>query len=507
MSPAPRTHRAFPPAFDGTAPQRGQALVLAVVFALVLCLGVLMLFSSAQTVNRKTQLVNAADAAAYSVAVQQARVLNFSAYTQRARVANEVAVAQLVGLYSWMNQLNTTAIVFQRTLSVLQAIPYVGPAFGAMAQAFRAIDQVLRNVRRVYRPAAAALVTALDTLNGVLARSTAILFNTVARAADAITLGNRIAAANAPGAKLSIAGNGVLTTQLHGAFNDFIEEHRIPANGATSTGANRFRNVVMKSRDDFSRSRDKDWNLFLIRFNQAGGTDMVAYDRWSALDGLTLEINLPWPLDDIDIPLGWGGAQAVTRNQRQRFLNGLDWRDVWNNNRLHRAYGDARRQLGYATVSLVQNDPNVRLAGGDPPASYFTGYNGLRDYHDTTAGAAASPLNRDNRWGSGREDNPRRTGPVFTVHLESAAAHSRTADQVDGIGAGPGGRLHLPDRLDKGTLRAMATAQVYFNRPFALAGFARDDRKLEQGNLFSPYWQARLVPTPGHVAGLLEVLP
>lgn len=486
--------------------QRGQALVLAVVFALVLCMGVLVLFSSSQSVNRKSQLVNAADAAAYSVAVQQARVLNFTAYTQRARVANEVAVAQVIGLYSWMNQLNTTAITFQRTLSVLRAIPYVGPVFAAMAQAFQAMDRALRTIRRVYRPLAAALVVALDKLNGVLASSTGILFNTVTRAADAITLGNRIAEANAPGARLSTPGNGVLTTQLHGAFNDFIEEHRIPQTG-TRPGADRFRNVVMKSRDTFSRTRDQDWNLFLIRFNQAGGTDMVAYDRWAALDGLTLEINLPWPLDDIDLPLGWGGAQAVERNQRQAFLNGLDWRDVWDANRLHRAYGDARRQLGNRTVRNVQNDPNVRLAGGDPSGSYFTGYNGLRDYHDTVAGAATTPVNRDGRWGNGTDQNPRRTGPIFTVHLESAAALSRTAEHVDGIGAAPGGRLHLPDRLHDGKLNAMATGQVYFNRPFALNGFARADRKLEHGNLFSPYWQARLVQTPGNVAALLELLP
>ena len=178
---------------------RGQALILAVVFLAVLCVGVLMLFSTGQSLNRKTQVVNAADAAAYSVAVQQARVLNFAAYTHRARVANEVAVAQLIGLYSWMNQINTSAITFQRSMSLLRAIPYVGQTvFVALEQAFRAIDQVMRVVRQVYRPLAQAAIIAIDTLNGTLASSTRILFSTVTRAGDAVVLAREIVSANAP---------------------------------------------------------------------------------------------------------------------------------------------------------------------------------------------------------------------------------------------------------------------------------------------------------------------
>jgi hypothetical protein len=479
---------------------RGQALILAVVFLAVLCVGVLMLFNTGQSLNRKSQLVNAADAAAYSVAVQQARVLNFSAYTHRARVANEVAVAQLIGLYSWMNQINTTAITFQRTMGVLKAIPYVGQAvFLPLEQAFRAIDQVMRVVRQVYRPLAQAAIIAIDTLNGTLASSTRILFNTVTRAGDAIVLAREIVSTNAPGARLSTAGSGVLTAQLNSAFNNFIERHDIPARG-TRDGAERFRNVVMKSRDEFSWSRDKDWNLLIIKFNQAGGTDMVDYNRWVAVDGLTLEVNLPWPLSDIDIPLGWGGAQAVQNYQNQRFMNGINngsgWRDAWNGNRLHRPYGDARRDLGRAAVNNVENDPNVRRANGQKQGSYFTGYNGLRDYDDVVAGRASDPNTSDTE----------KTGPVFTVHVQSAEALSRTSEHVDGIGGAAGSRIHLDDQTKGGDVSAFASAQLYFNRPFALSTFARSDRKLEQGNLFNPYWQARLVETPDAVKLSLGLL-
>lgn len=53
--------------------QRGQALPLVLIFILVLCIGLLVTFNTGQVVNKKVELTNTADSAAYSVAVQQAR--------------------------------------------------------------------------------------------------------------------------------------------------------------------------------------------------------------------------------------------------------------------------------------------------------------------------------------------------------------------------------------------------------------------------------------------------
>jgi len=41
-------------------------------------------------------------------------------------------------------------------------------------------------------------------------------------------------------------------------------------------------------------------------------------------------------------------------------------------------------------------------------------------------------------------------------------------------------------------MRALAKAEAYFSRPAGL--FPRGDGKQEYGSLYSPYWQARLVP-------------
>ncbi|MEA5667931.1 pilus assembly protein TadG-related protein, partial [Stenotrophomonas sp. MH1] len=213
----------------------GQAMVLGLVMLLVLCVGVIVLFDTGQTVNKKVELVNAADAAAYSVAVQQARALNFAAYSNRARVANEVAVAQVIGLYSWMNQFHTTTIVLEKVMSVLAKIPYVGPIFQALSSIFKAIGQTLKGIRRAYHGLAQVTVTALDALNGTLATASRSILEAVGRV-DGILVARDIVKRNSADAALSAVGAGVLTSQLVTANNNFLQSYRIPRSRGGGAG-------------------------------------------------------------------------------------------------------------------------------------------------------------------------------------------------------------------------------------------------------------------------------
>ncbi len=88
--------------------QRGQASVFVLAMIGVVLVSVLFLYQSGRLTSEKMQLQNAADAAAYGASTLEARSLNFSAYTNRAMVANEVAVGQLVGLLSFADELKTT---------------------------------------------------------------------------------------------------------------------------------------------------------------------------------------------------------------------------------------------------------------------------------------------------------------------------------------------------------------------------------------------------------------
>lgn len=482
-------------------------MVLGLVMLLVLCVGVIVLFDTGQTVNKKVEVVNAADAAAYSVAVQQARALNFAAYSNRARVANEVAVAQVIGLYSWMNQFHTTTIVLEKTMKALSAIPYVGAVFKMLSTVFQAAGKIVKAARATFRPIAEGAVTVLDELNGALAAASRVLLEGVATV-DGVLMARDVIKRNSPEAKLSTIGTGVLGGQLYSANNGFLDSFQIPRSaGAGSAknrnGANRFRNVVMQSRDKFSWSRsDHDLDLGIINFNQSGGTDMVDYNRWVAADAMGLEVD--FFLAKFDIPLGWGGAQAVERYNSQRFMPGINggsgWVSEFNNNRRYKPYGDIRGENRNAS-SMIDGDPNVALDGGQAKKAYFTGYEGLRDYDDVKQGQALQPYTEP---GSGK-DPDKNTGPIFTVHVETDVANARTSSAIDGIGGPAGSAMALEDKAANKKIAAYASGQVYFNRPPNYSLFKRGDNRLEVGNLFSPYWQARLVDTPNSIEVALGI--
>jgi hypothetical protein len=89
--------------------QCGQALVLGIFFLLAGLAGTYFLFNTGQVITEKSRLVTAADAVAYGAGVMQARALNFDAYGNRALVANEVLIAQMVSLSSWSQYVKTHA--------------------------------------------------------------------------------------------------------------------------------------------------------------------------------------------------------------------------------------------------------------------------------------------------------------------------------------------------------------------------------------------------------------
>jgi len=89
--------------------QRGQASVFVLLFMVILVVSALALFKAGKLTSNKMQMQNAADAAAFSMSTVEARDLNFAAYMNRAIVANEVAIGQMVGLASWAFHIKSMA--------------------------------------------------------------------------------------------------------------------------------------------------------------------------------------------------------------------------------------------------------------------------------------------------------------------------------------------------------------------------------------------------------------
>lgn len=153
--------------------EEGQALVLGAVLLLVLALGVLGTVRLGQQVHERMELQDAADAAAYSLAVQQARTFNAYAYMNRAQISQYVTILQLlsldamvlgtlVGLGAFAAVLKTVGeLCSGAKRNVCAAIPIIGPAL-----VFASVGLLM--VERLIRHAANAILL-FDTFVGEIA--------------------------------------------------------------------------------------------------------------------------------------------------------------------------------------------------------------------------------------------------------------------------------------------------------------------------------------------------
>jgi putative Flp pilus-assembly TadE/G-like protein len=138
--------------------EEGQALVLAAVFGLVLMLCVLATVNLGRTVYDKIQLQAAADSAAYSEAALEARVMNFTAFTNRAMV---VHYASMMAATSYLTWLHFVWAGLKPLLQVLREVPYIG----AIAAA---IENGLGALVRAIDAGIAALCPLLSSMNMLL---------------------------------------------------------------------------------------------------------------------------------------------------------------------------------------------------------------------------------------------------------------------------------------------------------------------------------------------------
>lgn len=119
--------------------EEGQTLVLAAVFGLILMLCVLGTVNLGRAVYDKVQLQAAADSAAYSEAAVEARVMNLTAYTNRAMVVHYASAMAMTSYLTWLHFMWTFV---KPILTVLKFIPIIN----AVANVVDTILQTLINV-------------------------------------------------------------------------------------------------------------------------------------------------------------------------------------------------------------------------------------------------------------------------------------------------------------------------------------------------------------------------
>lgn len=487
--------------------ERGQAMVLTLVFAAATALVALFLFNSGMMANAKTRMQNAADAGAYSAGILQARDHNFSAYTNRSMIANQVAVVQLVSMKSYLEDAADTHQRMQGMILTAESwIPSSKPMWEV------GDDSGIETVNSVYADIAPIAVAGLDML--IHAHEAAQEAHHVATMFDMVVVADEVVKRNDPDSSISTGAFTVGRTAFQVKnWGSSTTRHR--AND-DSPEADRFADVVVSdhSTDLFTRNRlsapvpmwfsdvklcklapDYVSSSTLFGFVHAGGSLLSAdKKRWLALDatlGGGYQTCTFWypcfpaiicyateftPLIDGNFGLGGSGGGVAGADGDYDSSTGYK-----NNPTVAKYYGDAL----ILPPPIIPAQIRYHVTG---PGSTLDDNGGLQDYYrDVSNPGAATPA----------DQSPEKNGAQFsvTIEVERDGASIRTSSKF----LPDSNRLKLDDGLKSGKMKVLSAATAFFYRPnaddasaFTHAGWHRSDGKTEMANQFSPYWQARL---------------
>lgn len=144
-------------AFSGSGPrapkkQAGQAFWLILMFTVITTVLGISVLTNGILVTEKMEMQNAADAAAFSVSSAEARDLNFASYTNRAMVANEIAMGQVLSFMSWATMIQKTgptlALYFYPVTIIIKRTP-AAPVAEALVQFFNGFTTFGKTLAKV----------------------------------------------------------------------------------------------------------------------------------------------------------------------------------------------------------------------------------------------------------------------------------------------------------------------------------------------------------------------
>lgn len=423
------------------------------------------LFNSGQVVREKTKLVNTADAVAYSGGVMNARALNFHAYTNRAMLANTVAIAQLVSLTSWVQYVTALGSVGQIALfSSIYKYPLFMPAFEAAPD----VAEYLWTAR--LDP---------DSLASVAKASDRIVHKVLMNAQQAAHVAllpvrkevmDQVAAENYRDDGEVVVDPVPIPTGTSRDYLGFVRRY----GGDDRT---RFAEVAQTAAHKDSFVRERNWRLwalfpgecpnayFLGRrdwLSRRGGTELLGFDEWKAVDTLSEWVWVPKSKTDIQCrgrredPAAWGSAAAA------------DDPTLFDPDPSH--YGG----------SLAANPRSTNLAMLGVGFSSSWDYEGLPSFYELSPDAL-------------KEDDPKLR---MSIRVRRAKAEMQVSGARSEIPPGANLNAYEVETAGGDEMVAVSTAEVYFRRD----GDARDNvhgrtlgKPREVGSLFNPYWQVRLV--------------
>ncbi len=514
--------------------ESGQAALFATILIPVVLLAGLLVFNTGQLTATKLKTQNAADAAAFSAMQMEARELNFISYTNRAMLANQVAIGQTISLVSWAHYIKNFGVNIQRLTTLISWIPGVGQIVAQLGQAIKnlatTLDQSVDTASKVILPV-------LDTADAALSGAQEIyhLSNGVfdpgggnTNPGGAMTaVAEQVVQLNDPQGRLNAI---VLGTNLANYYRD--RGGLIKRWGGDKENAQaRMAYVINASRDGFTENRSQlpsllspsfvrsqDLFAFGWEFRRAGGSEIAPDGNgdyvWSGMDTLSLHTWTRKPFRGkkwTETALGWGASQTggddsylYPRNYSETRANVQDpylaqerkvnlpaYQNSWGTN--PGASGQAARDYPEEQDSVGKN---ASKTGGD--ANRFAA-GGITSYWD---------FNRKSTAFQKANGDPSDIMPFYVTvveHDRQAVRDSVTALRISQASGRVEMNSVLPQTAHGGQVRAIAKAQAYFRRPSSL--WPRPDGNFERGNLFSPFWEARLVDlTPADRAAYSALL-
>jgi hypothetical protein len=504
--------------------------MLVLVFVPVVLLSLILLYKSGVVTSAKMELQNGADAAAYSASTLEARALNFCAYTNRAMAANEVGIGQMVGMLSWVDELKSAP----EFSSLYAEIPVAGEIIMGLQDGMGAAGEVMSGILEAIAPIYIKVISGTNEVYSIIqqvyygatiALVTRTLFQNLNDNIPGTNFSENIftelqedVAAERKGAKLSPVGLVALAGHAASYMTTFTRRYSAK-NSKDRWGMGRLAATIRTGRDGFSSGvkcgrhnsqrdtpecENRDWGLslsleFLLAkltagFNSVGGTELrfkkdketASYRAiWSAVDTAVLEgkIRLGTKKHHKTIELGLplsagesqatGGAVMLYPSDMPSSLGKLDFMpdEIGGEKVSDHAYGGAAGKNRHLTWYMGVAEIEGKSVEG-------ASYGGLRSYRDIPVGAKKSdpgllPFK----------------SPFFFVGL------IENIDDVEGSPLFSRSLSLYPGKSFAKKIAVIAKSEVFFSRPDNPGYFQREDGKHEFPNLFSPFWQARLVDT------------
>lgn len=471
--------------------QKGQSLLWVLGFLATMAVTFAGVYSVGQTTNEKQKIVNAADAAAYTGAMVEARALNLTAYANRAEIANEVFIAQMVSMQSWVDYMKTSAGNWKL---VAESLSWTG--FGAAAAAILAeVESGLDAAATGMESAVPAAINAVENLyykpvnlalKGVFgiagAASMAISTQNAADAVLAANIATQDGKLDSAPIAIKKSELGILNAmEWKKAFHYYDSSTGEDAGSAEDDGRRNTRDILKNSRDEFSTLRKGPElpNPLVIFFgtfttptrcpllefgvSRDGPTTLKGYERWEAQDTTEYYIASGAKCKKTGIPMGWGRSTAANEE-----TSGDIKTDVHSSGGYLAYYDDPKKNEKWTGVKALWD---VSRDSNDYPVDAFKP--GEETLTFTVAVAKRKADIRNNEHASLNFMNTANT----TSRLGSTDAK---ADYLDG------------------QISAKSEAKVFFSRParnnqdFTGTRLFREDNHKEIASLYNPYWQVRL---------------